>query len=188
MSRFVSGKIVEVEQCIESSPIDKRGMSTTSINTVVKLDNGKDYNIEGGELNLTSGEKIGFYLKSKSDVVESIIRNRIAEKELLKINSGSIKTNIAGILMTILLISIMIYGVMEFISTGEMYNIAALLFFIPMLSPAVYYTFKEGFEDKVSKSDKENINTYLSEIEKAEDNDNMLFEHKENKKEYLIQH
>lgn len=176
MSRFVSGKIVSVEQCLESSPVNKRGMTTTNFNTVITLDNGKDYNIEGGELNLTSGEKIGFYLKHKSNAVESIIRDRIAEKELLKINASSVITNVAGVLMTISLISIMIYGVMCFISTGEIYNIFFSLFFSSLLSPAVYYTFKEGFEDRLSKKDKENINNYLNEIESVENEANVLVE------------
>lgn len=171
MSRFVSGRIMSVEQRVESSPVNKRGMTTTHINTVITLDNGKNYNIKGGELNLTSGEKIGFYLKPKSNVVESIIRNRSTEKELLKINSSSIITNVAGVLMAISLISVMIYGIIGFISTGEIYNILAPLFFISMLSPAVYYTFQEGFEDKLSKKDKENINNYLKDIESVRNED-----------------
>lgn len=187
MSRFVSGKIVEVQQCIESGPIDKRGMSTTNINTVVKLDNGKDYNIEGGELNLISGKKIGFYLKPKSNVVESIIRNRIAEKELLKINYGSITRISFGVFMTISFISLLIYGVMNFISTGEISNIAIPISFSLIFSPAIYYIFAEGFEDKLSKSDKENINNYLYEMEKTEDKEDILFEPKQNKNECLIQ-
>lgn len=186
MSRFVSGKIMSVEQRVESSPVNKRGMTTTHINTVITLDNGKNYNIECGELNLTSGEKIGFYLKPRSNVVESIIRDRIAEKELLKINSSSIKTNVAGVLMTISLISTMIYGIMGFVSTGEIYNILAPLFFISMLSPAVYYTFQEGFEDKLSKKDKENINNYLKDIETGENKADVLAEEMIVSMEYSI--
>lgn len=176
MSRFVSGRIMSVEQRVESSPVNKRGMTTTHINTVITLDNGKNYNIEGGELNLTSGEKIGFYLKPKSNVVESIIRNRSTEKELLKINSNSIITNVAGVLIAISLISVMIYGIMGFISTGNIYNILVPLFSIFMLSPAVYYTSKEGFEDRVSKKDRENINNYLKDLENGEDKADVLVE------------